>query len=106
MFNLKKLTSATVLASTLALGFTAVPATAQQNRQAGLVNVALFDIIDDVEIVVRDINVNVVVAADIAANVCGVAVPVAVLASQVLAGGGEFRCTSDTGDTGISITQP
>ena len=105
MFNVKRLTSATVVASMLALGFTAVPATAQQNRQGGLVNVALFDVVEDVDIVIRDINVGVAVAADIAANVCGVTVPVAVLASQVLGGGGEFRCTSDTGDTGVLITQ-
>ena len=105
MFNVKKLTSAAVLASTLALGLSAVPVEAQNNKQGGLVNVALFDVIDNVDVTVRDINVNVVVAADIAANVCGVAVPVAVLATQVLTGGGEFRCTSETGDTGVLISQ-
>jgi class 3 adenylate cyclase len=56
-----------------------VPATAQQNRQRGLVSVAVFEVIDDLTVVVRDVNVAVGDAANIAANVCGVAVPVAVL---------------------------
>jgi hypothetical protein len=103
MFN--KLTSATVVAATLALGFSAVPASAQQNQQRGLVNVAIFEVIDDVTVVVEDVNVSVGVAAGIAANVCGVAVPIAVLAQQVIAGGGEFECTADSGDTGVTISQ-
>lgn len=103
MYN--KLTSATLLAATLAFGFSAVPATAQQNRQRGLVNVAVFEVIDNVTVVVQDINVAVGVAAGIAANVCGVAVPVAVLAEQVIAGGGQFECTADSGDTGVTVSQ-
>ena len=101
MFN--KLISATVVAATLAFGFSAVPAEAQQNRQRGLVNVAVFEVIDDVNVVVRDVNVSVGVAAGIAANVCGVAVPVSVL-SQVITGG-TFECTADSGDTGVTISQ-
>ena len=46
MFALKKIVPATLLASTLAVGFSAVPATAQQNQQRGLVNVAVFEVID------------------------------------------------------------
>jgi hypothetical protein len=105
MFEPKKLASATMIASTLALGLSVAPATAQQNQQRGLVNVAVFEVIDDVNVVVEDVNVAVGVAANIAANVCGVAVPVAVLARQVIAGGGEFACTNDAGDTGVEITQ-
>lgn len=39
----------------------------------------MFEVIDDLTVVVRDVNVAVGDAANIAANVCGVAVPVAVL---------------------------
>lgn len=105
MFGIQKLASATMIASTLAFGLSVAPATAQQNQQRGLVNVAVFEVIDDVTIVVEDVNVAVGVAADIAANVCGVAVPVAVLARQVVAGAGEFTCTNPGGDTGVEITQ-
>jgi hypothetical protein len=103
MSAVKKLASATMLASTLAFGLSVIPATAQQNQQRGLVNVAVFEVIDDVTIVVQDINVGVGVAANIAANVCGVTVPVAVLSQQVTAG--EFTCTNDVGDAGVAISQ-
>jgi hypothetical protein len=60
----------------------AAPASAQpQNEQDGLVNIAIFaeDVID---VTVTDVNIGV--AAQIAAQVCGVKVgPVAVLARQV-----------------------
>jgi hypothetical protein len=101
--EVKTLASATMMAATLALGLSVVPATAQQNRQRGLVNVAVFEVIDDVTVIVQDINVAVGVAANIAANVCGVSVPVAVLSVQVTAG--EFTCTNDTGDAGVIIGQ-
>ena len=42
----------------------------------GLVNVQIVDVIDDVTVNVEDINVTVGVAANIAANICGVAVGV------------------------------
>jgi hypothetical protein len=103
MFGVKKLASATMMAATLAVGLSAVPATAQQNSQRGLVNVAVFEVIDDVTVIVQDVNVAIGVAANIAANVCGVTVPVAVLSTQVTAG--EFTCTNDAGDTGVTITQ-
>jgi hypothetical protein len=103
MFGVKRLASATVIATTLAFGI--APAAAQQNSQRGLVNVAVFEVIDDVTVIVQDVNVGVGVAADIAANVCGVAVPVAVLAQQVVVGLGEFTCSSEAGDTGVIIGQ-
>ena len=104
MFSMKSLTSL-ALAASMAAAIPTATASAQQNRQRGLVNVAVFEVIDDVTIVVRDINVAVGVAAEIAANVCGVTVPVAVLAQQVVAGGGELTCTNDLGDTGVTIGQ-
>lgn len=106
MFNVSKFTSATICAAALAFGLSTTPAAAQQNKQKGLVNVAVYEVIDDVTIVVEDINVAVAVAANIAANVCGVTVPVAVLAEQVLAGGGEYTCTNETDDSGVIISQP
>ena len=106
MFGVRRLMSATVIATALALGLSAAPATAQQNQQrGGLVNVAIFEVVDDVTVVVEDINVTVAVAANIAANVCDVAVPVAVLAEQVLVAGGDFTCSNESGETGVNITQ-
>ena len=73
------------------------PAAAANNAsQTGLVNVA----IGDVAILN---NVNLAVAANVAATVCGVTVPVAVLANQVIAGGGTFTC--DTTTQPLTVTQ-
>ena len=81
-----------LLATVFAVAAFAGPAVAApQNQQDGLVNVAVFDVtvIDgDVVLVLNrilsDNNVNVGVAAQIAANICGVKVgPVAVLGQAV-----------------------
>lgn len=74
----------------------AAPASAQQ--QDGLVNVMVGDVI------IRD-AVDVNVAAQVAANLCGVQVgPVAVLAQQVdQSGTSRTVCTIDQGD--VTITQ-
>ncbi len=84
-----------VCAAGMLVGATA-PAMAQE--QDGLVNVMIGDItIEDA--------VNIGVAAQVAANVCGVKVgPVAVLARQVDRSG-ETRtvCTTDQGD--VTLTQ-
>ena len=103
MLRVKRLITAAAVAALVTLGVAAAPAMAQQNRQRGLVNVAVYDVIGDITI--QDVNVGVGVAADIAANVCGIAVPVAVLAEQVIAGGGEFTCTNAPGDTLVTIAQ-
>lgn len=58
---------------------------ANNSNQTGLVNVSL----GDVNLLN---NVNLAVAAQVAATVCGVNVPVAVLAQQVIAGGQQFAC--------------
>jgi hypothetical protein len=105
MSQVNRLISAATIAATLALGLVAKPAMAQQNRQRGLVNVAVFEVIDDITVVVENVNVGVGVAANIAANVCGTTVPVAVLAEQVVVGGGELTCMNDAGDTGVTISQ-
>lgn len=103
MWNVRRLTSASMLAGALALGIGTTPATAQLVVQRGLVNVVVFDVIEN--IVIRDINVGVGVAANIAANVCGVTVPVAVLSQQVVLGAEEFTCSNDAGDTSVTISQ-
>ena len=104
MFSARTFVSGVIVAATIALGVSSVPVSAQQNEQRGLVNVSVFEVIDDVNVEVRNVDVAVGVAANIAANVCGVAVPVAVLAQVVTAGGG-FECMNDVGDEGVTITQ-
>ena len=103
MDRVKKLTSAALIAATLAFGFAGTTASAQQNQQRGLVNVAVFEVIDDVTVKVQDVNVAVGVAANIAANVCGVTVPVAVLSQIVVAG--EYTCENETDGSSVVIDQ-
>ena len=98
----KKVTVSLLSALTLMAGIGAPSVEAQQNQQGGLVNVAVFEVIDDVTVVVEDVNVAVGAAANIAANVCGVAVPVSVL-SVVF--GGVYECENEVGDAGVIITQ-
>jgi hypothetical protein len=66
------------------------------------VQVGTIEIIDDIEVrnVLNDLTVSVGVAANIAANVCGVSV--GVLASD-LARGADFAC--ETADQFVDITQ-
>src|SRR5690349_11819462 len=66
------------------------------SRQTGLVNVST----GDVNLLN---NVNLAVAANVIANVCNVTVPVAVLATQVVAGSGDTFCTGTANP--ITITQ-
>lgn len=70
----------------------------------GLVNVQVgsIEIIDDVEVrdVLNDLTVTIGVAANIAANVCGVNVGVV---SSDLARGADFAC--ETADQFVTITQ-
>ena len=80
---------AVVLATAVAI----VPAATAQNnsQQTGLVNVSLGDV------AILN-NVNLAVAANIAATVCDVNVPIAVLAQQVVVDGTETICTTTAGD--------
>ena len=85
-----------LLATIFAVAALAGTADAAQNEQDGLVNVAVFDItVVDGDIIVTlnrvlsDNNVAIGLAAQIAANVCGVKVgPVAVLGTAVDASDG------------------
>lgn len=89
-------TMVSIFAAATVVGVTAAPASAAQQVQDGLVNVAVGDI------TIQDINVGV--AALIAANICGVRVgPVAVLATLVdRTGSTTTVCESDQGDVVIS----
>jgi hypothetical protein len=86
---------ATVLVSLFLLAGSALPAAAQE--QDGLVNVMIGDV------TIEDVAVGV--AAQIAANVCGVKVgPVAVLGAAVdRSGDTETVCETDQGD--VTLTQ-
>jgi hypothetical protein len=97
MLSRVKKTAATLCVTAMASVAVAAPADAAQQRQDGLVNVAIGDI------TVQDVNVGV--AAVIAANVCGVQVgPVVLLAQRVDATGVQRTvCTSDAGD--VVLTQ-
>jgi len=88
-----------ILASALVVA--AAPAALAQNesRQGGLVNVSTGDV---------DLlnNVNLAVAANVIATVCGVTVPVAVLATQVFVDGSQDFCSADTAPITITQAQP
>jgi hypothetical protein len=95
MLSRVKKTAATLCVTAIATVAVAAPAGAQQN-QDGLVNVAIGDI------TIEDVNVGV--AAAIAANVCNVKVgPVAVLATQVDASGGQRAVCDAAG--GVTLEQ-
>jgi hypothetical protein len=76
------------------------PAPAANQAQQGLVNVAIGDI--STGDILSNNTVNLAVAAQIAANVCGVTVPVSVLGTQVFRTGG-FTCEGAT--QFVDITQ-
>jgi hypothetical protein len=87
-----------VLAATLMIAVVAVaPGVAANNsNQTGLVNVSL----GDVNLLN---NVNLAVAANVAATVCGINVPVSLLATQVIAGDQTTIC--DTASGPLTVTQ-
>jgi hypothetical protein len=92
--------AAMALLSSAAFGAVASPAHAANQSQQGLVNVQVGDITTGD--ILSNNTVNLAVAANIAANVCGVTVPVAVLAQQVFSTGG-FTCQGAT--QFVNITQ-
>jgi hypothetical protein len=96
LVRLKK-TAATVCVTAMAAAAVAAPPSAAQQQQDGLINIAIGDI------TIEDVNVGV--AALVAANVCGVQVgPVVVLATRVDATGVQRTvCETDTGD--VVLTQ-
>lgn len=66
------------------------------SHQNGLVNVSL----GDVNVLN---NVNAAVAANIAVTACNLAIPVAVLATQIVDNGGTYSCSTTSGP--LSVTQ-
>ncbi len=92
--------AAVALLAFAALGAVAAPADAANQSQQGLVNVAIGDI--ETGDILSNNTVNVAVAANIAATVCGVVVPVAVLAEQLFRTG-SFECEGAT--QSVRITQ-
>ena len=91
---------ATMLLAFAGIGAAAAPAVAANQSQNGLVNVQIGDITTGD--ILSNNNVNVAVAANVAAAVCGVTVPVAVLAQQVFRTGG-FSCDGAT--QFVNVTQ-
>jgi hypothetical protein len=87
---LRRSLACVLIASLLAAAGAASTAAQNNSQQTGLVNVSLGDV---------DLlnNVNLAVAANVAATVCNIAVPVAVLAQQVVAGSGDFTCDTEAG---------
>ena len=100
MTRTKRTLAALATTGTLTLA-PAVPAMASPVVTGGLVNVTVTNLLNNDTILSQN-NVGVGVAAQIAANVCGVSV--GVLASAV-GQGAPVDCTNPTGDTGVTITQ-
>jgi hypothetical protein len=75
---------------------------AEAQTQNGLVNVAIGDITTGD--ILSNNRVGIGVAANVAANVCGVTAQVGVLAQQ-LAHGGNFRCDNAQTSRFVQITQ-
>jgi hypothetical protein len=94
MLKTKKL-AASLFSGALIFAGVAVPsAGAQPVVTGGLVNVTITDVIDDVTVVVRDVNVGVGVAANIAAVVCPDAdITAAVLGQAIARDASEITCT-------------
>jgi hypothetical protein len=106
MRKIKKLVATTFATGLMAVGVAAPTAPAQPVVTGGLVNVTVVDVIDDVTVVVRDVNVGVGVAANVAAALCDTAdVNAAVLAQQVVRGGDTVNCDTSTGNITFSPVQ-
>src|SRR3954452_2385560 len=94
---MRKLIASVCVCSMMAVvGVSPAVAAGNNSNQTGLVNVSL----GDVNLLN---NVNLAVAANVAATVCGVNVPVAVLAQQVIAGGQNTICNTAAGP--LTVTQ-
>ena len=85
--------------SLVALAGVSSSVAANNSNQTGLVNVSLGD-------VAPLNNVNLAVAANVLANVCGVQVPVAVLADQIVGPGGATYCDNTAREITIDQAQP
>jgi hypothetical protein len=106
MRSTKKLIASLFASGLLVVGIAAPTASAQPVVTGGLVNVTVVDVIDDVTVIVRDVNVGVGVAANVAAALCDTAdVNAAVLAQQVVRGGDTVNCDTSTGNITFSPVQ-
>jgi hypothetical protein len=86
---------AALFAATLMSVTAAAPASAQPVVTGGVINITITRVIDDVTVVVRDVNVGVGVAANVAALLCDTAdINVALLALQVVRNDDDVTCTS------------
>src|SRR5437868_5166971 len=92
----KKSVAAVVCAAIVAVVGVAPGAAANNSNQTGLVNVSLGNVT-----LLNDVNL--AVAANVAATACNIAVPVAVLADQIINNGGTCSCNTSSGP--LSITQ-
>ena len=84
--------TAALSAFVLSIGLSVATPTADAQHQTGLVNVAIGDI--STGDILSNNQVNVGVAAQIAANVCGIPVEVGVLSLQ-LQSTGSFKCSNN-----------
>jgi hypothetical protein len=88
-----------ILASLLSVALAPAALAQNNSRQIGLVNVSTGDV---------DLlnNVNLAVAANVIATVCDVTVPIAVLATQIVADGSATECEGTTAPITITQAQP
>jgi len=98
---LRRTATATLCATILAFGLSTTAPVEAQQRQAGLVNVAIGDI--ETGDILSNNRVAVGVAANVAASVCGVTAQVGVIAEQV-ARTGSFRCENQQTSRFVQIT--
>lgn len=93
-----RVTMAVLVTAVTALAGASTAVAQNNSNQTGLVNVSLGDVnlLNDV---------NLAVAANVAATVCNVAVPVAVLAQQVIANDGTFTCDTVAGPLTVDQSQ-
>jgi hypothetical protein len=99
--NKMNIIRAAVCAGALALPMAATSSAQGPVVTGGLVNVTVVDVIDDVTVVVRDINVSLGAALGIAANVCGVGVNV--LATQLESGTATCDAVIEGGQRVVTI---
>jgi hypothetical protein len=97
----KKLAAITAFVALTSTGLLLQPADAQVAIQDGLVNVTVQDITIQDVVTVSNNNVNVAVAANIVAQVCGITVPINVLAREIFQGGG-YTCEVEDVDNEIT----
>lgn len=96
-----KVSIASVFALLLSVGVT-MPPVAEAQVQNGLVNVAIGDITTGD--ILSNNRVGVGVAANVAANVCGVTAQVGVIASQIARTGG-YSCENTTTSRFVQVTR-